>query len=282
MKTVVIVDNNTEILRQVEDSLNKVEGINVIGTAEDGEKGILKIRALRPDIVITDIKMPKVEGTELIEFIAKHEENYIPHFVVITSQEPQTITKLNELPIRRVIYKPFRLEELIEEVVSIQEDEKVNIIIADDDVDYCNKVKEKLDKYEDISVLGIANTDEDEISMIGDLKPDIVITDLIRNHEFTGRDIIEKYNKENRKVSFFVISYTPECATPVTYENVKGCMQKYEIESNFDELAYRLRKIKKNMVRKTFIDDMEEKEEKKNNKSNFFDKIRDFLAKMLD
>ena len=61
MKTVVIVDNNTEILRQVEDSLNKVEGISVIGTAEDGEKGILKIRALRPDIVSTDIKMPKVE-----------------------------------------------------------------------------------------------------------------------------------------------------------------------------------------------------------------------------
>lgn len=282
MKTVVIVDNNTEILRQVEDSLNKVEGINVIGTAEDGEKGILKIRTLRPDIVITDIKMPKVEGTELIEFIAKHEENYIPHFIVITSQEPQTITKLNELPIRRVIYKPFRLEELIEKVVSIQEDEKVNVIIADDDVDYCNKLKEKLDKYENISVLGIANTDGDEISMIEDLKPDIVITDLIRNHEFTGRDIIEKYNKENRKVSFFVISYTPECANPATYENVKGCMQKYEIESNFDELAYRLRKIKKSMVRKTFKDDMEEKEEQKNNKSSFFDKIRDFLAKMLD
>lgn len=282
MKTVVIVDNNTEILRQVEDSLNKVEGINVIGTAEDGEKGILKIRMLRPDIVITDIKMPKVEGTELIEFIAKHEENYIPHFIVITSQEPQSITKLNELPIRRVIYKPFRLEKLIEEVVSIQEDEKVNAIIADDDVDYCNKLKEKLVKYEYISVLGIANTDEDEISMIEDLKPDIVITDLIRNHEFTGRDIIEKYNKENRKVSFFVISYTPECVNPVTYENVKGCMQKYEIESNSDELAYRLRKIKKSMVRRTFKDDMGEKEEQKKNKSNFFDKIRDFLAKMLE
>lgn len=282
MKTVVIVDNNTEILQQVEDLLNKVEGINVIGTAEDGEKGILKIRTLRPDIVITDIKMPKVEGTELIEFIAKHEENYIPHFIVITSEEPQTITKLNELPIRRVIYKPFRLEELIEEVVSIQEEEKVNVIIADDDVDYCNKLKEKLDKYENISVLGIANTDEDEISMIEDLKPDIVITDLIRNHEFTGRDIIEKYNKENRKVSFFVISYTPECANPATYENVKGCMQKYEIESNFDELAYRLRKIKKSMVRRTFIYDMEQNNEQKNNKSNFFDKIRDFLVKMLD
>ncbi|MBE5806626.1 MAG: hypothetical protein E7313_08005 [Clostridiales bacterium] len=38
MKTVVIVDNNTEILRQVEDSLNKVKGINVIGTAEDGHQ----------------------------------------------------------------------------------------------------------------------------------------------------------------------------------------------------------------------------------------------------
>ena len=39
-----------------------------------------------------------------------------------------------------------------------------------------------------------------------------------------------------------------EPGDPVTYENVKGCMQKYEIESDSDELAYRLRKIKKSMV----------------------------------
>ena len=120
VKTVVIVDNNINLLEQLKNALNKVQGINVIGTSEDGERGILDVRSLRPDIVITDIKMPKVEGTQLIRQIANEKMNYLPHFIVMTSsQDANTIAELRELPIRKVFNKPFQFKDIVEELENI-------------------------------------------------------------------------------------------------------------------------------------------------------------------
>lgn len=83
---------------------------------------------------------------------------------------------------------------------------KVKVIIADDNIHICKFIKRYLEKYEDIEILGVANTDEDEIKMIEELKPEIVITDLLRNHKYTGLDIIKDYFKKNSKVAFLVVS----------------------------------------------------------------------------
>ena len=83
---------------------------------------------------------------------------------------------------------------------------KVKAIIADDNIHICKFIKRYLEKYEDIEILGVANTDEDEIKMIEELKPEIVITDLLRNHKYTGLDIIKDYFKKNSKVAFLVVS----------------------------------------------------------------------------
>ena len=84
--------------------------------------------------------------------------------------------------------------------------EKIKIIIADDNVHFCKFIREYLEKYNDIEILGVANSDEDEIKMIEELKPEIVITDLMRNHRYTGLDIIKRYNDDNSKIKFLVIS----------------------------------------------------------------------------
>ena len=83
---------------------------------------------------------------------------------------------------------------------------EIKILIADDNIHICKFIKNYLEKYEDIEILGIANNDEDEIKMIEELKPEIVITDLMRNHKYTGLDIIKKYFNNNSKVEFLVIS----------------------------------------------------------------------------
>lgn len=245
MKSVVIVDNNKDIREQLEKALNKVPGINVIGTSEDGERGIIDVRSLRPDIVITDIKMPKVDGIQLIQYIAKEEINYLPHFIVITSsQDADTVAQLRELPIRKIFNKPFLIKDIVKELEQITQEEIVRVIIADDDVEYCQKLKYSLDQYEDIDVLDIANNDEDEISLIEKLKPDIVITDLLRNGKITPENIIEQFKLQK----FLVVSYSPY-ATPQTRENVIWSMQKYKIENNIEKLAFELKKAKANMVR---------------------------------
>ena len=83
---------------------------------------------------------------------------------------------------------------------------KIKVIIADDNVHFCKFIREYLEKYNDIEILGVANSDEDEIKMIEELKPEIVITDLMRNHRYTGLDIIKRYNDDNSKIKFLVIS----------------------------------------------------------------------------
>ena len=42
--------------------------------------------------------------------------------------------------------------------------------------------------------------------MIEELKPDVVITDLVRNHKYTGLDIIKDYYNKKSNVKFLVIS----------------------------------------------------------------------------
>ena len=86
--------------------------------------------------------------------------------------------------------------------------EKIKIIIADDNVHICEFIRKFLEKYEDIEILGIANTDE--VKMIEELKPEIVITDLMRNHKYTGLDIIKDYQNKKGAPEFLIISADEE------------------------------------------------------------------------
>lgn len=84
--------------------------------------------------------------------------------------------------------------------------EKIKVIIADDNIVFCDTMKVYLETYEEIEVLGTAYTDEEEIKMIQKLKPDIVITDLMRNHKYTGLEIIKYYVAQGNNPQFLVIS----------------------------------------------------------------------------
>ena len=83
---------------------------------------------------------------------------------------------------------------------------KTRVIIADDNSHICNFIEDSLSKHDDIEILGIANTDEDEIKMIEELKPEIVITDLVRNYKYTGLDIIKNYFEKKSPIKFLVVS----------------------------------------------------------------------------
>ena len=84
--------------------------------------------------------------------------------------------------------------------------DKIKIIIADDNKGFCDILSKFLSKFEDIEILGIAYSDEEEIELIEGNNPEIVITDLLRNHKPTGAEIIQKYNEKNDGPEFFVIT----------------------------------------------------------------------------
>ena len=65
-QTILVVDDERDILDLIEYNL-KIEGFNVL-KAENGQEGITKAKEGRPDLILLDIMMPKMDGLEAVEF----------------------------------------------------------------------------------------------------------------------------------------------------------------------------------------------------------------------
>lgn len=65
-KTIMIVDDSATMLMSVKNNL-EIAGFKVV-TAEDGIKALTKLKGgIKPDLIITDVNMPNMDGMELIK-----------------------------------------------------------------------------------------------------------------------------------------------------------------------------------------------------------------------
>jgi DNA-binding NarL/FixJ family response regulator len=62
VRRVLIVDDNASFRRRVKRFLGSEPDIEVVGEAADGQEAILKARALQPDVVLMDVRMPGTNG----------------------------------------------------------------------------------------------------------------------------------------------------------------------------------------------------------------------------
>ncbi|MCL2180145.1 MAG: chemotaxis-specific protein-glutamate methyltransferase CheB [Treponema sp.] len=84
MINTIIVDDSEMVRDVIRDFLEEDGNFNIIGEACDGEEGVEKILSLNPDLVTSDIEMPKMNGLEMIDKVmSKHP---VP-IVVITSHD---------------------------------------------------------------------------------------------------------------------------------------------------------------------------------------------------
>ena len=85
-------------------------GCLVVGEAVDGEDGLSKIRELKPDIVITDIRMPFMDGLEMLE---KSILAYKYEAIIVTGYgEFDYAKKAISLGVEEYLLKPINFEEL--------------------------------------------------------------------------------------------------------------------------------------------------------------------------
>lgn len=124
--------------------------------------------------------------------------------------------------------------------------EKIRVIIAEDNIHICKFIEENLKKHNDIEILGIANTDEEEIKMIEEQKPEIVITDLMRNNKYSGLDIIKNYYNNNSQVEFLVIS--ADYKEDVINDGLKVAGYIKKPFGDYEIIYNELKRIKKNII----------------------------------
>ena len=114
MLKVLLVDDEPVILEGLKVMIDwEQEGMKVIGTASDGVDAMRRIRELSPDIVITDIKMPRMTGLELLERVRETERERI-NFIVLTGFDDFSYAR-RALKLEAVDYllKPVEKKELL-------------------------------------------------------------------------------------------------------------------------------------------------------------------------
>jgi len=103
--------------------------------ANDGEEGLEKFLQIKPDIVITDIMMPKKTGLEMAGEIRKVNSD-VP--IIILSAYSETDKFLNAIDIGVVKYliKPFDPDELLDYISSIDDKFGSKLIALQDDFSF--------------------------------------------------------------------------------------------------------------------------------------------------
>ena len=80
---VLLVDDHVVVRKGLRALLDREDGIEVAGEAEDGEQAVRSVERLRPDVILMDLEMPGVGGVEATRRIV--EQRRESHVVILTS-----------------------------------------------------------------------------------------------------------------------------------------------------------------------------------------------------
>ncbi len=114
MKKILIIDDDKLLNSLLERKLT-TEGYEVV-IAENGDKGIKKIKEVMPDLILLDITMPVMNGYEVMEEVSKDDSiKNIPIIVISNSGEPIEIEKIKKNKIVKdwIVKIDFDLDEVL-------------------------------------------------------------------------------------------------------------------------------------------------------------------------
>ena len=84
---------------------------------------------------------------------------------------------------------------------------KIKILVADDNKDFANIVREFLSRYEEFDVIGVAYDGNETLKMTFDSKPDVIILDIIMPI-IDGIGVMQRLNESNldKKPEILILS----------------------------------------------------------------------------
>ena len=115
MIKILIADDDLSILELIQDVLEETKRYEVRAVA-DGADAYACLPDFKPDVIITDVRMPKMSGTELVEKI-RESDKVIP--IAVISGYPDQAAELLEVGANMWLDKPFKDAELLEGVENL-------------------------------------------------------------------------------------------------------------------------------------------------------------------
>lgn len=112
--TILVVDDSVDTRDLIHLYLTG-EGYTVL-TAADGGEGLYRAKAERPDLVITDINMPNMDGHALIRELRAEEGFAVTPIVALTAYGSEAAEEAKRCGANAVFAKPMNFDELLAQV----------------------------------------------------------------------------------------------------------------------------------------------------------------------
>jgi DNA-binding response OmpR family regulator len=117
----ILIVEDDEPIRQMYDMKLARAGLDTF-TAKDGAEGLKKAEAIKPDLILLDLRMPNISGEDMLEEIRSRDWGADIHVVILTNiSKSEAPAKLRFLNVERYIVKvhttPTEVINIVKEVL---------------------------------------------------------------------------------------------------------------------------------------------------------------------
>lgn len=179
MIKLVIAEDHQSLIDGIKIFLEYEDDIRVVGEANDGERLLEIVKAKRPDVVLTDIRMPKMDGITAAKEIKKEfPECHIIAFSMFEQEE--AITQMMEAGASGYIMKNSSLKSVLAAIRSV--------INGDTYFDETIKNSTRNNSSPDVP---LSKREKEIVKLIGQGKTSQEIADLL----FIGKTTVDTHRK---------------------------------------------------------------------------------------
>jgi len=207
-RSILYVDDSPVMHHFVKTAL-KDSGYNLI-EANDGVEGYEKYCKYLPNIIVTDIEMPNMNGLDLCKKIKENNEGrFIPIVILSSKSQPIDIDTAFNFGADDYLVKPVSPENLLEKIKDyfgvLDRKKRNKILVVDDSKVSAEMITHALLKNSHNVIM--ASNGEDAYEMAIKERPEIVITD-IEMPGMNGYDLVKmiRENPETKSASFIMMS----------------------------------------------------------------------------
>ena len=202
---VLLVDDNTVMIYAIRTILEQYPNIEVVGEAVNGEEAIKSAEQLKPNVVVMDINMPKMNGivatrliranlldTVVLGLTTNTEQCFFEAMseagAVNTLSKENAVTELHgaiQCAVASVypvlIWKPTPVPthpSVSYKGIAMESAKQIRVLLVDDHAMVRQGLRAALKPYSNIAVIGEAEDGEQAIVRVERLQPDVVVMDI--------------------------------------------------------------------------------------------------------
>ena len=170
---ILIVDDD-ETMVEVTTAGLEVDGFEV-SFAFNGKKGIEKVEEVHPDVVLLDLRLPDIDGFEVLKKIKAKPENSAMHVIMITGDRTIDIDKAFALGADDCIIKPIDMKYLVSRIWVLTK-KQYRVMVVEDDRQISEMIKNALEKQG--YGVSVHYDGKNIIEVMKKAKPDVLLLDI--------------------------------------------------------------------------------------------------------